>query len=66
MHLLQALSLDALGALFYEANWENAEVVSEASTLSDTLPDLLPYDDEASMNETSSEASVNEAVSPCY
>jgi len=64
LETLGALSLGALGALMYEANWENAEVVSEASTLSDTLPDLLPFsDDEASMNEISdqSEVSVNEA-----
>jgi hypothetical protein len=60
------VSLDALGALLYAANWlyaeDDSEEASEASTLTDSLPDLLPYDDEASMNETSdlSEVSVNE------
>ncbi len=43
-------------------NQDNSVEASEASTLTDSLPDLLPYDDEASMNETSdlSEVSVNE------
>ena len=70
-------SLDALGAWLYDNgalgawlynNWlygnqDNSLEASEASTLSDTLPDLESVDDEASMNETSDalEVSVNEA-----
>jgi hypothetical protein len=57
----------ALGAWLYN-NWlhdnqDNFLEASEASTLSDTLPDLVSVDDEASMNETSDalEVSVNEA-----
>ena len=70
-------SLDALGAWLYDNgalgawlynNWlhdnqDNSVEASEASTLPDSLPDLVSVDDEASMNETSdaSEVSVNEA-----